>query len=100
MRRKFRSCNIQLTTNSIWSNRALIRRIWRQKYAGTPTVARKRVKPASHADVEPDQKGPDPAVPEAGAKFLSFNVDPQFSDSLDGLIVVDLAQTEARVLER
>ena len=35
-----------------------------------------------------------------GAKFLSFNVDPDFSDALDGLIVVDLLRTEARVLEK
>jgi putative hemolysin len=55
------------------------------------------------ADVEPDQKGLPVLVRQylkLGAKFLSFNVDPQFSDSLDGLIVVDLAKTEPRVLER
>jgi putative hemolysin len=55
------------------------------------------------ADVEPDQKGLPVLVRQylkLGAKFMSFNVDPQFSDSLDGLIVVDLAETEPRVLER
>jgi hypothetical protein len=35
-----------------------------------------------------------------GAKFLAFNVDRDFSDSLDGLIVVDLARTEPRALLR
>jgi hypothetical protein len=55
------------------------------------------------ADIEPDQKGLPVLIRQylkLGAKFLSFNGDPQFSDSLDGLIVVDLAQTEPRVLER
>ncbi len=55
------------------------------------------------SELEPDQKGMPVLVRQylkLGAKFLSFNVDPQFSDSLDGLIVVDLAATEARVLER
>ena len=35
-----------------------------------------------------------------GGKLLGFNVDPQFADALDGLIVVDLMQTEARLRER
>jgi putative hemolysin len=55
------------------------------------------------AELEPDQKGLPVLIKQylkLGAKFVSFNVDPQFSDSLDGLIVVDLARTEPRVLER
>ena len=55
------------------------------------------------ADLEPDHKG----IPillkqylKLGAKLLAFNVDPDFSDVLDGLIVVDLAKTDARTLER
>jgi hypothetical protein len=35
-----------------------------------------------------------------GGKLLGFNVDPSFGNSLDGLIVVDLLQTDARLLER
>jgi putative hemolysin len=35
-----------------------------------------------------------------GGKLLGFNVDPEFSDTLDGLIVVDLLKTERRLLER
>jgi hypothetical protein len=35
-----------------------------------------------------------------GGKLLGFNVGPQFNDSLDGLIVVDLARTERRLLSR
>jgi len=35
-----------------------------------------------------------------GGKLLSFSVDPEFSDALDGLIVVDLTKTEPRLVER
>ena len=35
-----------------------------------------------------------------GGKLLGFNVDPQFNNSLDGLIVVDLMRAERRVLAR
>lgn len=35
-----------------------------------------------------------------GGKLLAFNVDQDFSDALDGLIVVDLLETEKRQLER
>ena len=55
------------------------------------------------ADLEPDQKGIPVLIRQylkLGAKFLAFNVDRAFGDCLDGLIVVDLLHTEARVLER
>jgi putative hemolysin len=55
------------------------------------------------SELEPDQKG----IPillkqylKMGAKLLAFNLDPDFSDVVDGLIVVDLTRTEPRVLER
>jgi hypothetical protein len=55
------------------------------------------------ADMETDQKG----VPillrqylKLGGKLLSFNVDAKFARAIDGLIVVDLTATDARVLER
>lgn len=35
-----------------------------------------------------------------GGKLLAFNVDPEFSNALDGLIVVDLTCTEAKLLDR
>lgn len=35
-----------------------------------------------------------------GGKLLGFNVDPDFANALDGLIVVDLTKTEPRLLER
>ena len=55
------------------------------------------------SDLEPSRTG----VPvllrqylKLGGKLLGFNVDPEFSDTLDGLIVVDLTKTEPRLLER
>ena len=55
------------------------------------------------AELEPDQKG----VPillkqyiKLGGKLLGFNIDPRFSHVLDGLILVDLTQTDPRILER
>ncbi len=35
-----------------------------------------------------------------GGRLLGFNVDPEFSNALDGLIVVDLSRTEPKLLER
>jgi putative hemolysin len=35
-----------------------------------------------------------------GGRILGFNVDPSFSNVVDGLILVDLTQTEAKILER
>lgn len=35
-----------------------------------------------------------------GGRLLAFNVDPEFGDVLDGLIVVDLDQTESRILDK
>jgi hypothetical protein len=35
-----------------------------------------------------------------GTKLLAFNVDENFCDFLDGLLVVDLRNTELRILER
>ncbi len=55
------------------------------------------------AHLEPDQKG----VPvllrqylKLGASVLGLNVDPEFSNVLDALVLVDLANAEPRVLER
>jgi putative hemolysin len=55
------------------------------------------------ADIETDRKG----VPillkhylKLGGKLVSFNVDPAFSNALDGLIVVDLLKSDTRLLAR
>jgi len=55
------------------------------------------------SDIEPDQKG----VPvlfkqylKLGGKMLGFNVDLQFSRVLDGLVLVDLLETEPKILAR
>lgn len=55
------------------------------------------------SDLEPNQEG----VPvllrqylKLGGRLLGFNVDPEFSNALDGLIVVDLTRTEPKLLER
>ncbi|MBV8845727.1 MAG: lysophospholipid acyltransferase family protein, partial [Bryobacterales bacterium] len=55
------------------------------------------------ADLEPDHKG----VPillrhyvNLGGRILDFSVDRNFSNTLDGLIVVDLAAANRRLLER
>ena len=55
------------------------------------------------SEVEPDQKGMPVLLRQylkLGAKLLAFNVDPQFSDVVDGLILVDLAKTDPKLLDR
>jgi len=55
------------------------------------------------AELESDGKG----VPvllrqylKLGAEILGFNVDPDFSDALDGLVLVDLTTTDPRILRK
>lgn len=55
------------------------------------------------SDIEPDNKG----IPvllrqylKLGAKFFAYNVDAAFSNALDALMVVDLARTNPKLLER
>jgi putative hemolysin len=55
------------------------------------------------ADIETDQKGVPILLKQylrLGGKLLGFNVDSNFSNTLDGLIVVDLVKTDPRLLER
>lgn len=55
------------------------------------------------ADIETDQKGVPTLLRQylkLGGKLLGFNVDSNFSNALDGLIVVDLVKTDPRLLER
>ena len=55
------------------------------------------------SQIEPDQKG----VPvllrqyiKFGGRLLGFNLDTQFGDVIDGLIMVDLSHTELKTLQR
>ncbi len=55
------------------------------------------------ADIESDGKGLPILLRQyakIGGKLLGFNVDRKFSNVLDGLVVVDLRQTDPNVLER
>jgi putative hemolysin len=55
------------------------------------------------ADIETDQKGMPILLKQylkLGGRLLGFNLDPHFSNALDGLIVVDLVKTDPRLLER
>ncbi len=55
------------------------------------------------AEIESDRKG----IPillkqymKLSARFLGFNIDPDFGDVLDGLVLVDLRRTDRKLLER
>ena len=55
------------------------------------------------AEIEADQKGVPILLKQylrLGGRLLGFNVDPEFSNVLDVLIVVDLRRTEPRILAR
>jgi putative hemolysin len=57
----------------------------------------------SIADIEDDGKGVPVLIRQylkAGGKLLGFNVDPDFSDTLDALIVADLRTASQAMLER
>ena len=55
------------------------------------------------SDLQPGERGVPVLLRQylrLGGKLLGFNVDPDFSNALDGLILVDLTRTEPRLLER
>jgi putative hemolysin len=55
------------------------------------------------SDIDPSQGGIPVLLRQylrLGGKLVGFNVDPQFADVLDGLIVVDLAQTDPKLVKR
>jgi putative hemolysin len=55
------------------------------------------------SDLEPDDKGVPILLKQylrLGGKLLGFNVDPNFSDVLDGLILVDITKTDPKLMER
>jgi putative hemolysin len=55
------------------------------------------------SDLEPSRAGVPVLLRQylrLGGKLLGFNVDPEFADAVDGLILVDLTKTERKLLER
>jgi hypothetical protein len=55
------------------------------------------------SDIESDGKGLPILLKQymkLGGKLLGFNVDPDFSEALDGLVLVDLRETDPVVLQR
>ncbi|MBZ5636434.1 MAG: hypothetical protein LAO55_25195 [Acidobacteriia bacterium] len=55
------------------------------------------------SDLEPDHKGLPVLLRQylnVGGQILDFSVDRHFSNVLDGLIVVDLAKTNGRLLDK
>jgi putative hemolysin len=55
------------------------------------------------AEIEPDHKGVPVLLRQylrLGGRILAFNVDPEFGNALDGLIMVDLRQVEPTLLVR
>ena len=55
------------------------------------------------SDVEEDGKGLPVLIKQyakVGGKLVGFNLDRKFSDVVDGLVIVDLRQTEPSALER
>jgi hypothetical protein len=54
-------------------------------------------------DIEPARAGMPVLLRQylkLGGKLLGFNIDPNFSQALDGLILVDLTRTERKLLDR
>ena len=55
------------------------------------------------SSIETDRKGIPVLLKQyikLGGQIVGFNVDPAFGNVLDGLIMVDLTQTEQKMLER
>jgi putative hemolysin len=55
------------------------------------------------SEIEPDRKGMPVLLRQYlkfGAKLLAINVDPQFSDVVDGLLMADLTRTDRKILQR
>jgi putative hemolysin len=55
------------------------------------------------ADLEPDRKGIPILVRQyikLGGRVLAFSVDPQFGNTLDGFVIVDLTRTSPEILAR
>jgi putative hemolysin len=75
-----------------WEIEALVQRARDPEELGAPIM-----------DLEPDGKGLPVLLRQycrLGAKLLGFSVDPQFAHALDGMIVVDLRNSERALLDR
>lgn len=75
-----------------------VRREWRRLRLSEPEQLSELV-----ASLEPDGKGMPVLLRQylkLGGRLLAFNVDRQFSNTLDGLILVDLLRTEPQLLQR
>ena len=73
-------------------------RVLSEFYDSVSVVERDRL-----ADYPTDRKGVPVLLKQylkLGGELVAFHVDRRFADALDGLIVVDLRKTDARVLER
>ena len=79
-------------------------RLWRWDYHSMCRALRDLDELAQPiTDVETDGKGLPILLRQyakVGGRMIGFNVDHKFSDTLDGLVVVDLRQTDPAVLER
>ncbi|HKX46009.1 MAG TPA: GNAT family N-acyltransferase, partial [Planctomycetota bacterium] len=70
---------------------------------GGPTLGDLKELSTLVSEVEPDRKGVPTLLKEylkLGGRVLDFNVDAEFGDVLDALLIVDLAETPQRVLAR
>jgi putative hemolysin len=75
-----------------------VRREWRRLRLSEPDQLSELV-----ASLEPDGKGMPVLLRQylkLGGRLLAFNVDRHFSNTLDGLILVDLLRTEPQLLQR
>jgi hypothetical protein len=76
----------------------VIRREWRRLKLSDPEQISELV-----ASLEPDSKGMPVLLRQylrLGGRLLAFHLDRNFSDALDGLILVDLLRTDRKLLER
>ncbi len=77
----------------------------RREFHGPPTPPAGNLDELSAliSNLEPDSKGVPVLLRQyanMGGTILEFNVDPQFSNALDGFLLVDLLKTDRRLLSR
>ena len=86
-----------------WANLIAPRRPFRKRGGELPACLDVDDLSSAVSDVEPDRAGVPVLLRQylrLGGKLLGFQVDPGFSNVLDGLILVDLTQTEPKLVER
>ena len=89
-----------------WSNLVANRTSFRPSHR-IPDLSRLNLDIHDISDLVADTEGDGRGVPvllrhylNLGGRLLGFNLDPGFSNTLDGLIVVDLVETERKLLDR